>query len=306
VAVLDGRVAIVTGAGRGIGRAEALQLAAEGARVVVNDLGGSLLGIGGDAGPAYEVADEIRANGGVALANTADVASWAGAKDLVQQAIDAYGRLDIVVNNAGIIRTGMSFNLDEDDWDMVIRVHLKGTFAMCHFAADYWRTRYQASGQSVDAAIVNTSSGNGLNGGSPGHVNYAVAKAGIATMTVTLSRELAPYGVRCNAIAPIAFSRMTEELWGSGVFVDDNREQFSPESVAVVTGWLASPLSEGVSGQILGVHGHSVEVWDGWRPVSRFEGDTGAWSIERLTAASAELFGERSVGVPLMTPPPQD
>src|SRR5262249_27083819 len=163
---------------------------------------------------------EIEGDGGRAVANTADVADWRGAEGLIAQAVDTFGRLDVVVNNAGVIRTGMSFNLAESDWDTVIRVHLKGTFAPCHFAGAYWRQRSKETGGPVDATVVTTSSPNGLNGGSPGHVNYAVAKAGIATMTITLARELAPYGVRCNAIAPVAFTRMTESLWGSGVFVD--------------------------------------------------------------------------------------
>lgn len=301
--VFDGKVAIVTGAGRGIGRAEAHRLAADGARVVVNDLGGSLLGSGAGEGPAHEVVGEIRAAGGEAVANTADVSSWEGARALVQQAIDTYDGLDVVVNNAGIIRTGMSFNLEESDWDAVIAVHLKGTYGTCRFAGAYWRDRSKAEGRPMGAAIVNTSSPNGLNGGSPGHVNYAVAKAGIATMTVTLARELAPYGVRCNAIAPVAFTRMTESLWGGGAFVDDNREEMSPEGVAVVVGWLASPLAGGISGQVVGVNGHTLAVWDGWRTVSQFDGRDGDWSIERLAASQATVFGDHPAGVPSLGAP---
>jgi NAD(P)-dependent dehydrogenase (short-subunit alcohol dehydrogenase family) len=298
VGVFDGRVAIVTGAGRGIGRAEAMTLAAGGARVVVNDLGGSLVGNGDDERPAQEVAEEIRSAGGQAVANTSDVASWDGAKELVQQAIDTFGTLDIVVNNAGVIRTGMSFNLEESDWDTVIAVHLKGTYGTCRFAGAYWRDKAKSTGRPVGAAIVNTSSPNGLNGGSPGHVNYAVAKAGIATMTITLARELAPYGVRCNAIAPVAFTRMTESLWGDGVFVDENREEFGPEGVATVVGWLASPLADGVSGQVLAVSGHNLAVWDNWRVESQFDGRDGEWTIERLAASQRDVFRGRDPGVP--------
>ncbi|HEY2331008.1 MAG TPA: SDR family NAD(P)-dependent oxidoreductase [Acidimicrobiales bacterium] len=296
--VFDGKVAIVTGAGRGMGRAEAMMLAAQGARVVVNDLGGSLEGRGADGSPAHEVVEEIRSSGGSADANTDDVSTWEGARGLVQQAIDTYGGLDVVVNNAGVIRTGMSFNLDESDWDTVIAVHLKGTFGTCRFAGAYWRDRSKSTGRPGDAAIVNTSSPNGLNGGSPGHVNYAVAKSGIATMTVTLARELAPYGVRCNAIAPVAFTRMTESLWGDGIFVDANREELGPEGVATVVGWLASPLAEGISGQVLAVSGHTLSVWEGWRVAAHFDGRDGDWTIEQLARSRHEVFDERDPGVP--------
>jgi 3-oxoacyl-[acyl-carrier protein] reductase len=245
--MFDGKVAVVTGAGRGIGRAEAMTLAASGALVVVNDLGGSLVGNGGDQSP---------------------------------------------------VRTGMSFNLEESDWDTVIAVHLKGTYGTCRFAGAYWRDKSKSTGRPVGAAIVNTSSPNGLNGGSPGHVNYAVAKSGIATMTIALARELAPYGVRCNAIAPVAFTRMTESLWGEGIFVDENREEFGPEGVATVVSWLASPLAEGVSGQVLAVSGHTLSVWDNWRVESQFDGHDGDWTIERLAASQGAVFSGRNPGVP--------
>ena len=289
---------MVTGAGRGIGRAEALALAAAGAKVVVNDVGGSLHGTGDDTSPARTVAEEIVAQGGSAVANTNDVADWRGAQSLIEQAIDTFGDLDIVVNNAGVIRTGMSFNLDESDWDTVIRVHLKGTFAPCRFAGAYWRQKSKQSGAPVDATVVNTSSPNGLNGGTPGHVNYAVAKSGIATMTVTLARELAPYGVRCNAIAPVAFTRMTASLWGSGVFVDDNREEFGPDSVAAVVAWLASPRSAPISGHVFGVHGRHVDVWESWRTVAKVESSQRTWTIDRLADLQRHLFAGRDADVP--------
>jgi len=291
--VLDGRVAIVTGAGRGIGRAEALTLAEHGARVVVNDLGGSLLGAGADTGPAQEVAEEIRAAGGEAVANTDDVADWAGAERLVRQAIDTFGRLDVLVNNAGVIRTGMSFNLSEADWDTVIRVHLKGTFATCRFAGAWWREESKRTARPVHGAIVNTSSPNGLNGGTPGHVNYAVAKAGIATMTITLARELAPYGVRCNAIAPLAVTRMTEELWATDMF-RDRMDELDPRGVAAVVTWLASPGAESVSGQVLAVHGRECHLWEGWRTVATASTGGGPWTVEALDAARDTLFADRS------------
>ncbi|MGD9794328.1 MAG: SDR family oxidoreductase [Acidimicrobiia bacterium] len=298
MSLLDGKVAIVTGAGRGIGRSEAMLLASHGARVVVNDFGGPLRTDGEqDSGPAHSVVEEIRAAGGEAVANVSDVSDWNGAKGLVAQAIDTFGSLDIVVNNAGVVREAMSFNLDEADWDIVIRVHLKGTFGTIRFAGEYWRDRAKATGKPVDAAIVNTSSVNGLNGGMPGHVNYAVAKSAIATMTITIARELAKYGVRCNAIAPVAFTRMTESLWGGELFSDERREELGPEGVAAVAGWLASPLSSHVNGQIIAVHGHQSYVWSGWTPSNPIN-TSGAWTLDSFDAAAAGLFVDRDPGVP--------
>lgn len=297
--VLDGKVAIVTGAGRGIGRAEALQLAAEGARVVVNDLGGALVG-GGASDAATQVVEEIRAQGGEAVASFDDIGDWDGARRLVQTAIDTFGALDILVNNAGVIRTGMSFNSDEADWDLVIRVHLKGTFATSRFAGAHWRERAKSQAGPVDAAIVNTSSPNGLNGGQPGHVNYAAAKSGIATMTITLARELEPYGVRVNAVAPVAMTRMTEELVESGFFTEADQQRLTADNIAAVVGWLASPLADGISGQVLGVTGPVCEVWESWRTVSRTESNGGPWTLDGLEAARDELFRGRASGVPPM------
>jgi 3-oxoacyl-[acyl-carrier protein] reductase len=226
------------------------------------------------------------------------VSKWGDAKAMIDQAVDGFGRLDIEVNNAGVIRTGMSFNTVESDWDLVIDVHLKGTFATSRFAGEYWRAQAKATGEPVGAAIVNTSSPNGLNGGSPGHVNYAAAKSGIATMTITMARELAPYGVRCNAIAPVAFTRMTEELWGSGAFSDDNRDAFSPEAMAAVVGWLASPRASEVSGQVVGINGRSVVLWESWQPVSRAETSEERWTVEEFGRATEALFWGRRPGVP--------
>lgn len=301
---LDGKVAIVTGAGRGIGRAEAMLLAAEGARVVVNDVGGSLFGEGGDAGPAAQVVSEIRDGGGEAVANTGDVGNWDDARALIAQAVDTFGGLDILVNNAGVIRTAMSFNTQESDWDLVIHVHLKGTYATCRFAGEYWRAQAKAGTPRTGAAIVNTSSVNGLNGGMPGHVNYAAAKAGIATMTITLARELEPYGVRANAIAPIAFTRMTESLWGGELFTDDQRDALSPDGIAAVAGWLASPAAAQVSGQVLGIHGEECVVWDSWRPSRPVTTGGGAWTLDALDAAVPALFATRPPGLPPIHPEP--
>ena len=299
--LLDGKVAIVTGAGRGIGRSEALLLASQGARIVVNDLGGSLFGQGGDRGPAHGVVEEIQAAGGQAVANTDDVSDWNGAKRLIAQAVETYGGLHVLVNNAGVIRTAMSFNTEEADWDLVIKVHLKGTFATSRFAGAYWRDLSKSQRRPVDAAIVNTSSVNGLNGGMPGHVNYAAAKSGVATMTITFARELEPYGVRCNAIAPVAFTRMTESLWGDGVFNEDNREELSPDGIAAVAGWLASPHAAGVSGQVLGIHGGECFVWESWHTTNTVRTSGGHWTVDSLQAASGELFANRSRGVPVAT-----
>jgi NAD(P)-dependent dehydrogenase (short-subunit alcohol dehydrogenase family) len=300
VGLLDGKVAIVTGAGRGIGREEALALAGEGARVVVNDFGGSLLGDGASAVPAQDVVDEITAAGGIAVANNGDVADWDAARRLVEQAVATYGRVDILVNNAGVIRTGMSFNSSESDWDTVTRVHLKGTFAMSRFAGTHWREQAKQSGQPTTAAIVNTSSPNGLNGGAPGHVNYAVAKSGIATMTIVLARELAPYGVRVNAVAPVAITRMTEELVLSGQFDEDAQRDLAPANVAAVVCWLASDRAIGVSGQVLGVQGGTCQLWESWRVVNRIENATG-WTIADIDARRDALFGDRSADTPPMS-----
>ena len=213
--LLDGKVAIVTGAGRGIGREEALVLAREGATVVVNDVGGSMTGEGGDKSPAQDVVDTIAAAGGTAAVNSDDISSWKGGQQVVEQAVDTYGSLDILVNNAGILRDKMSFNMDESDWDDVIRVHLKGHFAATHFAAVYWRNKSK-SGEATSGRIINTSSEAGLYGNA-GQANYSAAKLGIVSMTWVLARELDRYGVTANAIAPRARTRMTENLFGDNM-----------------------------------------------------------------------------------------
>src|SRR5438128_7196784 len=221
---LDGKVAIVTGAGRGIGRCEALLLASEGAKVVVNDLGGDWAGEGKDDRPAQQVVDEIKAAGGEAVANYDDVGSWEGAQKLVQQAIDTFGELNILVNNAGILRDKMSFNMDESDWDAVINVHLKGHFVPSRFAGAYWRQKTKDTGDPVNAKVINTASESGLYGNA-GQLNYAAAKAGIAAMTIVLARELERFGVRVNAIAPVALTRMTEDLMGGGMLDESQKER---------------------------------------------------------------------------------
>src|SRR5437764_11057578 len=271
---LDGKVAIVTGAGRGIGRGEALLLASEGAKVVVNDLGAAREGEGADKTPAQEVADEIVAGGGEAVANYDDVASWPGAESLIGQAVEAFGKLDILVNNAGILRDGMSFNLSEEDWDSVIRVHLKGHFAPSRFAAVYWREQSKA-GELVAGRIINTSSESGLYGNA-GQTNYAAAKAGIASMTIVLARELERSGVRVNSIAPVAATRLlgtvaTPEL--------TENPMMSPDNPAAGAVWLASPLAEGITGQVLKISGGVAQIVDGWRPVTQIS-STDKWTIQ--------------------------
>jgi NAD(P)-dependent dehydrogenase (short-subunit alcohol dehydrogenase family) len=257
----EGRVCIVTGAGRGIGREHALLLAAHGARVVVNDLGGSMSGEGTSAGPAQEVADEIVAGGGEAVANTDDISDWDGAGRLVAQAVDTFGQLDVLINNAGILRDRMLVNMTEAEWDAVIKVHLKGTAAPSHHAANHWRQRSK-DGEDVNGRIINTSSPSGIYG-NPGQTNYGAAKAGIAAFTVIAAMELARYGVTVNAIAPAALTRMTENL-GMGQAPDEVKEQMAPKWIAPIVCWLASAESNDVTGRVFDVSGRALSVSEGW------------------------------------------
>jgi NAD(P)-dependent dehydrogenase (short-subunit alcohol dehydrogenase family) len=257
--ICEGRVCIVTGAGRGLGREYALMLAAEGAKVVVNDLGGSRDGTGGDAGPAQQVVDEIAAAGGQAVANTDDISSWAGGETIVRQALDAFGGLDVVINNAGILRDRMVFSMTEDEWDAVIKVHLKGTFVTSRHAAAYWRDRAKA-GEANDARLVNTTSVAGLYA-NPGQTNYGAAKAGIATFTQIAAEELGRYGVTVNAVAPGALTRLTEDLG----LPDDMTARFEPRWVAPVVTWLASAQSADVTGQVIESSGLVLAIAEGWR-----------------------------------------
>jgi len=260
MALCEGRVAIVTGAGRGVGRAYALMLAAQGAKVVVNDLGGATNGIGADLTPAQEVVNEILAAGGEAIVNGSDVSSFEQAKEMVHGAIEAFGGLDILVNNAGILRDRMMVNMTEDDWDAVIKVHLKGTFAPSHHAANYWRTESKA-GRQRDARIINTTSASGLFG-NIGQANYAAAKAGIASFTLVIARELSRIGVTANAIAPRAQTRMTEnllEVSGETLLRRD------PEWIAALVTWLASPAASDVTGRVFESWGYGYSVAQGWQ-----------------------------------------
>jgi NAD(P)-dependent dehydrogenase (short-subunit alcohol dehydrogenase family) len=286
-----GRVAIVTGAGRGIGRGHALELARQGAAVVVNDVGAAVDGRGADVAPAQAVVDEIRAAGGEAVGNVDDVADWDGAHALVQTAIDAFGRLDVLVNNAGILRDRMLFNMDEAEWDAVIRVHLKGTFAPTRWAATYWRAEHKA-GTPVDARVICTSSTSGLFA-NPGQSNYGAAKSGIATFAVIASKELARYGVTVNAIAPGARTRMTENLGGGRPAPEPGQwDERDPENVAPLVTWLASPESAGVTGQVFLVGGGRIAIARQW---ARGPGvDNGArWDPAVLGPVVAGLLADR-------------
>ena len=258
----EGRIAIVTGAGWGIGREHALSLAAHGARVVVNDLGGARDGSGASADPAEEVVATIRSAGGEAIVNADDVSDWGGAERLVRQAVDTFGGLDVLVNNAGILRDRMLVNMTEAEWDAVIKVHLKGTFAPAHFAAAYWRDRSKAMGRGVDARLINTTSISGMFGNA-GQTNYGAAKAGNAALTVIAARELARYGVTVNAVAPGALTRMTEDL-SLGQASEAAREAMHPRWIAPIVTWLASRESSGVTGRIFEATGRLFAVAEGW------------------------------------------
>ncbi len=278
--ICDGRVVVITGAGRGIGRAHALAFAAEGAKVVVNDIGTALDGQGVSTGPAAEVVAEIRAAGGEAVANGDDVADWAGAGRIVASALDAFGRLDVVVNNAGFVRDRMFVSTSEEEWDAVVRVHLKGHFCVTRHATAHWRDRAQA-GAKPDARIINTSSGAGLQG-SIGQGAYSAAKAAIAALTLVQAAELRRYGITANAIAPAARTRMTETVFADMMAKPESGfDAMAPENVSPLVVWLGSADSRDVTGQVFEIAGGKLNVGDGWR--------TGVGVDKGARFASAEI-----------------
>jgi NAD(P)-dependent dehydrogenase (short-subunit alcohol dehydrogenase family) len=288
---LDGAVAIVTGAGRGLGREHALLLADEGARIVVNDLGGGIDGTGAAASPAEEVAAEIRSRGGEAVANGDDVSNSDGAQRIVDTALGSFGRLDVVINNAGILRDGMLVNLDEDAWDIVVRVNLKGTFLVTRSAARYWRAESK-DGRPVRAAVVNTSSESGVFG-NPGQANYAAAKAAVASLTQVGAKELGRYGVRVNAILPQARTRLTESAFGDALSGKDGEfDRWDPANVSPMVVYLASGECE-LTGEVFLVGGSRVQRVKGWEKDADWKlQTTGRWTVPELAKAV------RDVGIP--------
>jgi NAD(P)-dependent dehydrogenase (short-subunit alcohol dehydrogenase family) len=262
--ICDGRVAVVTGGGRGIGRGHALELARQGARVVVNDLGAEVDGQGGTVATAQQVVDEIVSAGGQAIASGDDISRTSGAEALVKAALNAFGDLHVVVNNAGILRDRMLVNLSEDDWDAVMAVHLKGTFLTTRAAAQLWRERSKA-GPPVDARVINTSSVSGLFG-NVGQSNYGAAKAGIAAFTIIASMELSRYGVTVNAVSPSARTRMITPRGQERMAAPTGPafDAFAPDNIAPLVTWLASPFSAGVTGRVFNVHGGRISVLEGW------------------------------------------
>jgi NAD(P)-dependent dehydrogenase (short-subunit alcohol dehydrogenase family) len=284
---LAGKVAIATGAGRGIGREHALALAASGAKVLVNDLGGSLAGEGADASPAEQVVEEIRALGGEAVADGENVADFAGAERMVKHAIGAFGGLDILVCNAGILRDRMLVNMDESEWDAVINVHLKGHFAPTRHAAAYWRERSKA-GETVNARVICTSSPSGVFG-NVGQANYGAAKAGIAAFTLIAAQELGRYGVTVNCIAPNARTRMTEEAFGALAAPEEGFDVMDPANMAPVVVALCADEAKDITGQVLFVYGGSVNVLHGWSAGELFARD-GRWDADELLAELRQRF----------------
>jgi NAD(P)-dependent dehydrogenase (short-subunit alcohol dehydrogenase family) len=262
--ICDGRVVIVTGAGRGIGAEHALEFGRQGAKVVVNDIGSALDGTGRETTPAQEIVDRITAAGGEAIASYDDVTDWDAAARLVQTAVEAFGRLDTVVNNAGAVRDRMFVNMSADEWDAAIRINLRGHFCPARHAAAYWRDEAKA-GRRVDARIVNTSSGAGLMG-SVGQANYGAAKAGIAALTLIQAAELARYGITANAIAPSARTRMTEGAFAEMMAaVDSGFDAMAPENIAPLVVWLGSNESADVTGRVFELEGGMISVADGWQ-----------------------------------------
>ncbi|HYN35391.1 MAG TPA: SDR family oxidoreductase [Actinomycetota bacterium] len=284
---LDGKVAIVTGAGRGIGRGHAIALAEAGAKIVVNDLGGSSAGEGTDQSPAQQVADEIKGFGGEAVANYDNVADFQGAENLVKQAVDEFGRLDILVNNAGIIRDRMIVNLSEDEWDAVINVHLKGHFAPTRHAAAYWRQQSKA-GNQINGRVINTSSPSGVFG-NVGQSNYGAAKAGIAAFTIITALELGRYGVTVNCLAPNARTRLTEQTFGDIPIPEGGFDAMDPDNISPIVVGLAGDAAQGITGQTFFVYGGVVNVLKPWDVGEALVSDK-KWDADEFATALTERF----------------
>ena len=288
---LDGRVCIVTGAGRGIGREHALYLASQGAKVVVNDLGGNIDGTGADRAPAQQVVDEIKEMGGEAVANVDSVSDWEGAERLIQTAIDTFGTLHVLVNNAGILRDRVIVNMTEEEWDAVINVHLKGHFAPLHHAAAYWRQQAKA-GNPLKASVIHTSSESGLFG-NPGQSNYGAAKAGIAALSIIASKELARYGVRSNTIAPRARTRLTESTFGSqALSVPEGQfDIWDPANISPVVAWLAHENCP-ANGETFFVFGGTVQRVKGWTFDEEHKIEKASrWTLDELLEEGKRLLG---------------
>jgi NAD(P)-dependent dehydrogenase (short-subunit alcohol dehydrogenase family) len=282
---LEGRVAVITGAGRGIGREHALLFAREGAKVVVNDLGGDNAGNGADSRPARDVVEEIIAAGGTAVASSENIATWSGAESVVLQAIAEFGRLDVLVNNAGILRDSFIAGMEESHWDAVIAVHLKGHFAMLRHAAAYWKAQSKA-GDQPNASVINTASGSGVTLPNAGQANYGSAKAGIAAMTLIAAEELERYGVRVNAIAPIARTRLTLATPGMGSLMAEPEEGeldlFSPANISPLVAYLATEKCP-ITGKVYAVQGGAISALSGWHDVETIETD-GPWLIDDIAS----------------------
>ncbi len=295
--ICEGRVAVVTGAGRGLGRAHALEFARQGAKVVVNDLGVGLDGRDGSPGPAHDVVAEITALGGEAVADGSDIATWDGAAALVATTLAAFGKLDVLVNNAGFLRDRMLVSLSEQDWDDVVRVHLKGHFLTLRHAGAHWRDQYKY-GNLNDARVINTSSGAGLLG-SVGQGNYAAAKAGIAALTLQAAAELGRYGVTVNAIAPAARTRMTESTFADTMSAPATGfDAMAPENVSPLVVWLGSDRSRAVTGRMFEVEGGRIGVADGWQHGPQV--DKGArWEAAELDGVVAGLLAEAPAPAPV-------
>jgi NAD(P)-dependent dehydrogenase (short-subunit alcohol dehydrogenase family) len=298
--MLDGKVAVITGAGRGIGRGEALLFADEGARVVANDLGGEWNGTGADSRAASQVVEEIKAAGGEAVPHFEDISEEAGAASLIAAALDSWGRLDVVVNNAGILRDRMVFNMSAEDWDAVMKVHLRGHFLVTRAASLHWRERAKA-GEEVRGAIVNTSSTSGILG-NVGQSNYGAAKAGIAAFSYIVAMELARYGVTVNTIAPGARTRMTEKTFGELKLPEGEFDSLAPENVAPMVAYLASDAAAHITGQVFYVQGGLVQLYQGWTPVAEIQRDQ-RWTPAELAKRMGELFeGRPTAYSPLRSP----